>query len=585
MLEQAIATVEVKRPGTQIDPEAAAARSMTADSLAQQLRGDLDVIALKALAKEPAERYGTAAAMGEDIQRHLQDRPISARAAPISLRARKFVRRNRPLLVVAGVAAALLLGAGAYEIKRAVMVPVSVFAPPPHSIAVLPFVNLSGDKSQEYFSDGLSEEILDSLTRINALQVVARTSSFSFKGKDADIGTIGRKLNVSAVLEGSVRRSGNTVRITTELINAVTGFHLWSKSFDRNLGDLLKLQTEIADAVASALRVTLLGDESARVELGGTHNPAAFDAYLHARKAQLAGHGGEGYQTAIAHFTEAIELDPKYALAFAGRAVALANYGGWVPEQAARPSYEKAHEDALRAIALAPDLAEGHLALAGYFEMGSLDFARANEEYERALALGSGNARVLQDYGQFAVMMGQKEPGIAAVRRAQLLDPLDPTTNDIVGFALVYTREYQEAIAAFQATLTLNPDYSDAYAYRGLAYYAVGNLQGARTSCESKPDFENSHLCLAIVYNKLGRHADAEAQLAKLKASDQDTGAYQYAEIYAQWGDTPKALEWLETALRLHDAGLDQLKSDPFVDPLRNEPRFQAIEKSLRFIG
>lgn len=583
MLEQAIATVEVKRPGSQIEPEAAAARSMTPDGLAQQLRGDLDVVVLKALAKEPAERYGTAAAMAEDIKSHLEDRPIAARAAPISLRARKFVRRNRPLLVVAGVASALLLGVGTYEIKRSVMVPVSVFSPPPHSIAVLPFANLSGDKNQEYFSDGLSEEILDSLTRINALQVVARTSSFSFKGKDADIGTIGRTLNVSAVLEGSVRRSGNTVRVSTELINAVTGFQLWSKSFDRDLGDLLKLQTEIADAVASALRVTLLGDESARVELGGTTNPAAFDAYLHARKAQLAGHGADGYQTAVAHFTEAIRLDPRYALALAGRAVALVNYGGYAQEQGARASFDEAHKDALRAIALAPDLAEGHLALAAYFDLG-LDFTRAHEEYERALTLGPGNARVLQDYGQFAVMMGRREEGIAAVLRARLLDPLDPATNDTVGFALLYAREYQQAISAFQATLTLNPDYSDAYVHRGLAYFALGNLQGARASCESKPGYVYSQECLAMVYDKLGRHADAEAQLAKVKASEKDEDAFQYVEIYAQWGDKAKAVEWLETALRLHDVGLDQLKSDPFVDPVRNDPRFQAIEKTLRFI-
>jgi TolB-like protein len=154
------------------------------------------------------------------------------------------------------------------------------FSPPPHSIAVLPFVNMSGDKEQEYFSDGLTEELLNSLARINELQVAARTSAFSFKGKDTDIGTIARKLNVGAVLEGSVRRSAHTVRITAQLINAVSGFHLWSETYDRDLGDVLKLQTEIANAVATALKVTLLGDTAAKVEIGGTHNPTAFDAYL-----------------------------------------------------------------------------------------------------------------------------------------------------------------------------------------------------------------------------------------------------------------------------------------------------------------
>src|SRR6202042_3296777 len=168
--------------------------------------------------------------------------------------------------------------------------PAAAFAPPRHSIAVLPFVNMSGDEDQEYFSDGLTEELLNSLSEINELQVAARTSAFSFKGTNTDIGTIARKLNVGAVLEGSVRRSANTIRITAQLINAVTGFHLWSKTYDRDLGDVLKLQTEIATAVANALKVTLLGDVAAKIELGGTRNAAAFDAYLRAQKAVQSRH-------------------------------------------------------------------------------------------------------------------------------------------------------------------------------------------------------------------------------------------------------------------------------------------------------
>src|SRR5271156_4233858 len=179
----------------------------------------------------------------------------------------------------------------------------AAFAPPPHSVAVLPFVNLSGDKEQEYFSDGLTEEMLNSLSEINELQVAARTSSFYFKGKDVDLGTVAHKLNVGAVLEGSVRRSEHTVRITAQLVNAVTGFHLWSKTYDRDLGDVLKLQSEIATAVASALKVTLLGDVAAKVELGGTGNPAALDAYLRGLKAARSIHDTKDLPAAIAAFT------------------------------------------------------------------------------------------------------------------------------------------------------------------------------------------------------------------------------------------------------------------------------------------
>src|SRR5262249_53864779 len=183
------------------------------------------------------------------------------------------------------------------------------FNPPPHCIAVLPFVNMSGDKEQEYFSEGLIEELLNSLSRINDLQVAARTSSFSFQGEHPDIATVAHKLNVGAVLEGSVRRAANTVRISVQLVNGVTGFHLWSQAYDRDLGDVLKLQTEIATAVASALKVTLLGDEATKIELGGTSNPGAFDAYLRGSKAFMSRHGAKEVQAAIAAYTEAIGLD------------------------------------------------------------------------------------------------------------------------------------------------------------------------------------------------------------------------------------------------------------------------------------
>jgi TolB-like protein/Flp pilus assembly protein TadD len=442
---------------------------------------------------------------------------------------------------------------------------------------------MSGDKEQEYFSDGLTEELLNSLAKINELQVAARTSAFSFKGKDIDIGTIARKLNVGAVLEGSVRRSGNTVRITTQLINAVTGFHLWSETYDRDLGDVLKLETEIAGAVASALKVSLLGEVAEKIELGGTRNPAAFDAYLRGRKAQEA-NSDKDNQTAIAAYTDAIGLDPNYALAFAARSRAYVGYAGATATGASiRESFDKAQSDALKAIALAPDLAEGHVALAAYFDSGSLDFTRAHEEYERALALAPGNAQVLGAYGRFGVETGRTEAGITAARRAVVLDPLNVRTHRALGYTLFYARRYHEAVVAFQDALALVPEDAGVAAYRGLATYALGNFEGARTSCESKPDHWTSWWCLAVTYDKLGRHADAESTLVKYRASRGDADAYQYATIYAQWGNIPKALEWLDKALQLRDPGLGDMKTDVLMDPLRKEPRFQAIERELKF--
>jgi TolB-like protein/Flp pilus assembly protein TadD len=495
-------------------------------------------------------------------------------------------RRSKPVLLAA--VALVVLAALAYFVADRFWIPKpltpapAAFAPPPHSIAVLPFVNLSGDASQDYFSDGLTEELLNSLAQINELQVAARTSSFSFK-EHPDIAIVAHKLNVGAILEGSVRRSEHTIRITVQLINAVTGFHLWSKTYDRDLGDVLKLQTEIATAVASALKVTLLGDVAAKVELGGTRNPAAFDAYLRGAKALSSIRDTKDLPAAIAAYTDAIRLDPHYALAFAARSLALSGIAGEAETAAAaREGYDKAQADARQALALAPDLAQAHLALA-FVSESNLDFTQASEAYERALALAPRNAEVLRLSGRFAAWMGHSDAGVAATRRAVVLDPLARQSHSDLGQALYAARRYQEAVAAFAEVISLDPDYKQTYGIRGLAYYGLGDLQNARASCETKPDYWLSQQCLSVIYDKLGRHADAEAVLAKLRAWGGEPGAYQYATIYAQWGNRAKAVEWLETALRLRDPGLVYLKIDPLLDPLRKEPRFQAIERELKF--
>lgn len=450
------------------------------------------------------------------------------------------------------------------------------FAPPPHSIAVLPFVNLNGDEEQEYFSDGLTEELLNSLAHIDGLQVAARTSSFSFR-EHPDIADVAHKLNVATVLEGSVRHSGHTVRISAQLINAVTGFHLWSKTYDRDLGDVLKLQTEIATAVASALEVTLLGDLGAKIELGGTRNPAAFDAYLRGSKVAW-----KDAEAAIAGYTEAIRLDPNYALAFAYRSLmwtghAEETYGAFGKGE----DDEKALADARQAITLAPELAEGHLALAYIYQDRILDFAQTKAELERAIALAPGNALVLGWYGRFAAMTGRTDVGIAAARRAVILDPLNRMSHYRLGQSLFLARRYAESVAAFNDVLALDPQDPDSPGVRGLAYYELGDFPNARASCEARPDDSTSQLCLAITYQKLARRADAEIAFAKLRAAG-DRWAYECATIYAQWGNTPQALESLESAWRVRVPEIRFLKGDPLMDPLRKEPRYQAIERALK---
>jgi TolB-like protein/DNA-binding winged helix-turn-helix (wHTH) protein/tetratricopeptide (TPR) repeat protein len=512
-------------------------------------------------------------------------------------------RRLRRSAVLGGIALAAVIVAGialdafwrvhhmpvtGVRVAGKTEVPVTpvTFAPPPHSIAVLPFVNMSGDPSQEYFSDGLTEELLNSLSRINELQVAARTSAFSFKGKDTDISTIARKLNVASVLEGSVRRSGHTIRVTAQLNNAVTGYHIWSQTYDRELGDVLKLQTEMASAVASALEVTLLQDVAADVKVGGTRNPAAYDAYLRSTSAYWQVLSASDNESVRAGYQEAVRLDPNFALAYAGWSIALTAYASLFAHGPAVGDFSRqAGVAALKAVALAPELAEGHLALA-LVQQQSLDFAGASDEFQRAMTLTPGNARILRDYGAFAVAIGRTDAGLTAARRAVALDPLNENSYGFLSSALLSARRYDEALAAYQNWLSLRPkDPQWSAGNAQLIYYALGDFEKMRAICEGvgeavKDSFQD---CLALAYHKLARQADAETALARFKALKGNAGAYGYATIYAQWGNRPKALEWLDTAMRWRDPDLINLKTDPLMDPLRQEPRFQAIERELKF--
>jgi len=517
---------------------------------------------------------------------------VSSAAAAIREPGRPSRRFQRVVLAIGtiGVVAALAYfvanefrihrNATSEAAARAAATP-TTFNPPPNSIAVLPFVNLSGDKEQEYFSDGLTEELLNSLARIKELQVAARTSSFYFRGKDVELSMVARRLNVASVLEGSVRRSGHKLRITAQLSNAVNGFDLWSQTYDRDLGDVLDLQREIAESVAAALKVALLGDFATTIEVGGTRNPEAFDAYLRASKADHGALDKQGLQAAIAGYTAAIRLDPAYAIAYADRSVAFINFARTWAEQADKADYRrKAEEDARKAVTLAPDLADGHLALAKLFE-DSLAFAEAAQEYERALNLEPGNAKLLRRYGWFAVLMGRTEAGLAAARRSVVLDPLNPDNHFELGASLVQARRFAEAIGAFKNVIAVYPDDPNVNQWLGMAYYESGDFQSARAWCEKSHDV-NRPFCLALVYGKLGRRTDAETMLNAWRAEAVNS-ATSVAMIYAQWGDAARALEALETAVRLRDPLLERLKVNDLLDPLRLEPRFRAIERELKF--
>jgi Tfp pilus assembly protein PilF len=300
------------------------------------------------------------------------------------------------------------------------------------------------------------------------------------------------------------------------------------------------------------------------------------------------------YQSAIDGLTQALRLDPDYALAYAARSIAMSTSAGYSATSVPviRANLDRALADARKSIVLAPDLADAHVALAGAYE-SSLEFMRAGEEFQRALMLAPANARVLRDYGAFSVFMGRGDYGITMLRRAVALDPLNYNSHLFLGDGLRALRRYDEAIMAFSDGLALEPATTlhgalePAATLRtelGITQYLLGDLQAARASCEPVVgEHDLVQQCLAMTYHKQGRDADAEAALANLKAVWRDSGPTVYAAVYAQWGDSRQALEWLETAARLRTPGLEGLKTNPLLDPLRNEPRFQAIERELKF--
>ena len=457
-----------------------------------------------------------------------------------------------------------------------------VFAPPEHSLAVLPFTNMSGDAAQEYFSDGLSEELLNALASVQGLQVVARVSSFSFKGKNETVGEIARQLNVGAVLEGSVRRDKAHVRISAELINALTGFQLWSQTYDRQMKDVLTLQSDIATAVSAALKVKLLQSGSKGGEIGGTDNPQAFDVYLRAQRIMRQRLSVETLTKAVAQFDEAIALDPQYANAYLGRGTLRMEYEFNFTADAgeAQRQGELALADVRKAAELAPELGAAHTAIGSKLS-GELKFSEAAAQYEMGIRLSPGDARTYDGSARFLAETGRFDEAIAQSRRAIELDPVNPTIFATVAYTYYLARHYAEAIAVSRRALQFGPDNGFATGTMGLAYIALGDNEAARAACDVPQRQWDDALCLALAYHKLGRQAEARATFDRMKQEFGEALSYQETEIYAQWGDVPRALDALERAFRTRDPGVSLVKVDPLLDPLRKEPRFQAIEQKL----
>ncbi len=470
-LDQAIVTLEAKKPSTHIDSAAAASRGCTADRLAGQLRGDLDAIALTALAKDPAQRYPNAASLAEDLRRFLDGKPIQARPARISYRVGKFVRRNLVLMSISVAALAAILLAVGYALYRESLMQVTVSATAlansadakklvnDKSIAVLPFVDLSEKKDQEYFSDGLSDELIDLLARVPDLRVPARTSSFYFKGKQVTIADIAKALGVAHVLEGSVRKGGDTLRITVQLIQADNGYHLWSKTYDRGVTDIFKVQDEIAAAVVEALKAKLLPTQPI-LNTHYTDSTDAYDQYLLGRQS-LRGHDRDSVRLAVGAFQRAVSLDANFAAAYAGLAEAEAVQADVDPDQtvAQRSArLQRARAAAERAVSLAPELLDGY-AVRGWLRFKFLwDWNGGRADLERAMAYDPRDSISLRHYSELLGGMGLLTEAIAAAKKATDTDPLSVDALIVLGTWRMNNHDFAAARDAIAQALKISPN-------------------------------------------------------------------------------------------------------------------------------
>ena len=450
--------------------------------------------------------------------------------------------------------------------------------PPPKSIAVLPFVNMSGDAENEYFADGLSEELLNLLTKIPELRVAARTSAFKFKGEKINVQEVAQKLNVAHVLEGSVRKSGNEVRITAQLIKAADGYHLWSETYDRTLDDIFVVQDDIAGEVVKALKVTLLG--TALTTRSKPQDSEAYNLALQGRYFVDRG-GRENLERAIDYFQQSRERDPGYAPAWAGLSSAYAVQAtmGFVP---VADGYRRAREAAEKALALDPQLVDAHLAMGWIHMFYDWDWAAADASFRRALELEPGNARALLLFGHQAMIFGRWDEAMDAMNKAIERDPLVPDSYFTLGLILRAVNRDTEAESAFQKALELDPGGVFRHLAIGRNLLLQDRNEAALREIQQEKDEFWRLSGLPLVYHALGRHSESDAALAAFKSKYAGEMAYQIAEVHAFRGEADLAFEWLDRAYEQRDPGVTEIKCDRLFRTLVDDPRYKAFLKKLK---
>jgi len=445
------------------------------------------------------------------------------------------------------------------------------------SIAVLPMLNESGDPKDEYFSDGLSEELIAALAQIRELKVIGRSSSFRFKERKEESKTIGEKLGVATLLEGTVRKQGDRVRIVAELINAADGIELWTRTFDRELKDIFAVQQEIAAAVASSLKATLLGAEqraSANPKTAEAHN-AYLQGHYYFQRRNL-----EDYRKAVDHYDEAIRLDPDYALAYAERSEAWTLIGDLTGE--GKTAWPKARTDAEKAVAIAPTLAEAHAALGWVRFFTEWRFAEGLSELKRAKELAPANPTANDLLARVIVYLGRLDEAENQGRQAVELDPLASAPRNNLARILWYEGKLDEADAVARKAAELQPNSASSRRWQVLVAIQRGDKETALREAKLEPDESYRRFELAVAQYAHGDRTAADAALADLIAHDQGLD-YQVAQVYAVRGERDKAFEWLQIAFDNHDTGMLALLVDPLLRSLSDDARYKNLLARMAF--
>ena len=443
------------------------------------------------------------------------------------------------------------------------------------SIAVLPLLNESGDPGDEYFSDGLSEELIAALAQIKELKVIGRSSSFRFKDKKTDVKTIGAELGVSTLLEGTVRKQGDQVRIVAELINTADGSELWSRTFDRELKDIFAVQAEIAEAVATSLELTLLGTEDTSAKKASTKSMEAHNAYLQGHF-YFERRNLEDYRKAVGFFDQAIRFDSDYALAYAERSEAWAWIGDLSSEKK-KEAWKAAGSDAEKAVAVDPNLAEAHAALGWVRFFIEWKFAEGLAELRRAQQLSPWNPTASDLLARVVVYRGQFEEAEKLARQSIELDPLAYQVRISLARVLFTEGKLDEAEAAARKAAELQPTAAGNHRFQVFVAIQRGDGEAALREAGLEPNERYRRFEFALALYTRGDRPAADAALAELIARDRNVMAYQVAEVYAWRGENDKAFEWLQVSLDTHDTGTVSLLIDPLLRGLQHDPRYNSL--------